>query len=103
MTKAGPGIRFCDEYETLMVEFLRSLSAWSQLRGFEQTQSSRTRPPAITITPAEGQRNGSSDSYLAALWALRQHSRHCVFCEQTLRVYVNGGIGPTAGLTANPC
>jgi hypothetical protein len=98
---ARPGIRFCDEYESLMSEFLRSLSAWTQLRCFEQAHVTINSAP-VAAPCAEVELARSRGSYVATLWALRKHSRNCLQCAETLRV-VNGGATPTSIFRASYC
>jgi len=88
---AGPGIRFCDEYERLMSDFLRALSAWTQMRSFQRSPGSpSSEHPVCVISPcAEAELARSHGGYTASLWALRLHSRSCLLCAETLRV-VNG-------------
>jgi hypothetical protein len=86
---ARPRIRFCDEYEELLNEFLKALAAWSRLRGPDE----RFRSAHASAEMARGCQN-----YVAALWALRMHSRKCVICEETLRMHVNRDVAPLARL-----
>jgi hypothetical protein len=92
--KATSGIRFCDEYEELLDEFLKALAAFSQLQGFPD-------PQETTNTPADLELARSDRTYAAALWALRMHSRNCVLCEETLRVHVNRRNASAAALGAH--
>ena len=91
---ATPRIRFCDEYEALMEEFIKVLAVWSQLRVFEGTAESAETLADVEVARADRR-------YSAALWALRMHSRECVLCEETLRVHVNGGGAPAATFGAS--
>jgi hypothetical protein len=109
-TEAGSGIRFCDEYESLMSEFLRALSTWTQLRCLQEgpaLSSSRSVPVNSILAQAELPR--SHASYAAALWALRLHSRSCLLCAEKLRmvngeVVVNGEVSPSSAFrTTNYC
>ncbi len=95
MSDEGPRVRFCDEYEFLMAEFLRALSAWAQLRCFQKDPDPSDIPAhASTATLTEAELARSCGSYVAAMWALRMHSRDCLLCEETLRVRVNGTAIP---------
>jgi hypothetical protein len=42
-------------------------------------------------------------SYIAAMWALRIHSRTCLLCQETLRVHVNGNTALPARLSPSRC
>jgi hypothetical protein len=77
----APGqIRFCDEYERLLEEFLLSLGKWKQVEASDR---------------AKVQAEGSSEmmaarrEYVWALVALQGHSRECSLCEETLRARIN--------------
>jgi hypothetical protein len=91
---ATPRIRFCDEYEALIEEFIKVLAVWSQLRVFEGTAESAETLADVEVARADRR-------YSAALWALRLHSRECVLCEETLRDHVNGGGAPAATFGAS--
>jgi hypothetical protein len=106
---AGPRVRFCDEYENLMDEFVRALSAWTQLRCFQEDPPPSNIPshqfpaklapgnlPKVELARCCG-------SYIAAMWALRMHSRTCLLCQETLRVQVNGDAAPPARLSPSCC
>jgi hypothetical protein len=95
---ATSGIRFCDEYEELLDEFLKALAAFSQLQGFPDPQETIME---TTHTPADLELARSDRTYAAALWALRTHSRNCVLCEETLRVQVNRRNASAAALGAS--
>ena len=108
---AGLEVRFCDEYENLMSEFVRALSVWTQLSCFqEDPQPSKSplradlsRAPSAPTNLAQAELVRSGEGYAAALWALRMHSRNCLLCEETLRVQVNGDIATTAKLNPSCC
>src|SRR5262249_11797904 len=101
---AGPGIRFCDEYEHLMSEFLRTLSTWAQFRCFHETPPLSTDQPAPVNQPfAEVELARSRGSYAATLWALRLHSRSCLLCAETLRIVNGEAMGPSTFRTTNCC
>ena len=81
MKETEPGrIRFCDEYEGLLEQFLQALVTWKQVRGLN-----------IGVAPEQ--------EYTGLLLALQSHSQDCVLCEETLRVYVNAN-GETASTPA---
>jgi hypothetical protein len=103
-TETGPGIRFCDEYEWLMSEFLRTLSAWTQLRSFrhDSASASSAQPASVSSSLAQAELARSHGSYAAAWWALRLHSRSCLLCAETLRA-VNGEVSRPFALRASRC
>jgi hypothetical protein len=92
MKNASHRIRFCDEYELLLEEFLKALAAWSQMRCFHEQCDA-------TDSFAHSELARSCRNYVAALWALRMHSRHCVVCEEMLRIHINQDTAHR-GLTA---
>ena len=106
---AGPRVRFCDGYEYLMAEFLRALSAWTQLHCFQEDPPlsnipSQQFPADLAATKlAKTELTRSCGSYIAAMWALRMHSRTCLLCQETLRVQVNGSAAPLARLSPSRC
>jgi hypothetical protein len=114
---AGPRIRFCDEYEKLMSEFVRALSAWTQLSCLPEAPSRSNTPsdspdtdlafvlvkPHGPARPAKAEVVRSHESYAAAMWALRMHSRNCLLCEETLRVEVNGEVAAPVRLNSSCC
>lgn len=106
---AGPRVRFCDEYENLMDEFVRALSAWTQLRCFQEDPPPSNIPshqfPA-RLAPgnlAKAELARCCGSYIAAMWALRMHSRTCLLCQETLRVQINGNAAPPARFSPSRC
>jgi len=111
---ADPRVRFCDEYEKLMDEFVRALSAWTQMHCFQDDPSpsdipSHQLPASLAHTHrssgnlAKAELARSSGSYIAAMWALRMHSRACLLCQETLRVQVNGNAAPPARFSPSCC
>jgi hypothetical protein len=114
---AGPRIRFCDEYETLMSEFVRALSVWTRLSCLPKELSHSNTPSDSPVTdlvyvlvqphsparPAKAELVRSRESYAAAMWALRMHSRNCLLCEETLRVEVNGEVAAPVRLNSSCC
>ena len=81
MNAEGP-IRFCDEYEQLLEEFLHALTAWKQVCGSDRPEWPMETRGKIEMLLAERE-------YIQALSALQVHSRECMRCEEKLRVYVN--------------
>lgn len=75
-------IRFCDEYERLLEEFLQSLTKWKECQGNE----GRARTAKTT---AEIELMLSKQEYVRRLIALQGHSRKCSVCEETLRAQIN--------------
>jgi len=95
-------IRFCDEYEELLEEFLKALAAFSQLQDFREHQATSLDTPVKTMdTLADMELARTDRTYAAALGALRMHSRTCVLCEETLRLQVNRRNASAAALGAN--
>jgi len=79
----APGqIRFCDEYERLLGEFLQSLTKWKQAESLE-----RLAEDAQPLTEIEYML--AKQDYVWALVALQGHSRECLLCEETLRAHIN--------------
>jgi hypothetical protein len=86
MNENAPGrIRFCNEYEELLKEFLR---AWMRWKHGHQPGSAETRGKMELLLAERG--------YIEALAALQVHSRECVLCEEKLRVYVNDSSSSAA-------
>ena len=78
----APGqIRFCDEYERLLGEFLRSLTKWKQVES-DRSVGEEGPPTEIEFILAK-------QEYVWALVALQGHSRECLLCEETLRAHIN--------------
>lgn len=75
-------IRFCDEYERLLEEFLHALARWKQVAGSDSGAEPAKERSEIELIPA-------TQGYVGALVALQGHSRRCSLCEKTLRVHVN--------------
>jgi hypothetical protein len=94
MKYASPRIQFCDEYEELLTEFLKGLATCCQLRDLNEQLDS-----ANALANTELARGGKN--YVAALWALRMHSRKCLACQETLRLYLNRDTPPMAKLKAS--
>jgi hypothetical protein len=88
------GIRFCDEYEALLGEFLKTLAALSQLQSFFP------HPMQGQRTVADIEVGRTHHRYAAAVLAVRSHTRECLICKETLRVRVNGGE-PVSRINAN--
>ena len=79
----APGqIRFCDEYERLLGEFLQSLTKWKQVESHDRSVREEEQPAEIEFILAK-------QEYVWALVALQGHSRECPLCEETLRAHIN--------------
>ncbi len=83
-------IRFCDEYEGLLEQFLQALVTWKQVRSLNGVAASKAEGKMeLLLTERE---------YIGSLSALWSHSQECGLCEEILRVQVNakGGNASTA-------
>ncbi len=83
-------IRFCDEYEELLEEFLQALMKWKQFD-----------PPGSTEAPGKIELLLAGRGHVGALAALQAHSRECVLCEEKLRGYVNVNDSSSSAATSN--
>jgi hypothetical protein len=91
MNENAPGqIRFCDEYEGLLEEFLQALMRWKQVHR-----------PGSAEAPGKIERLLAERGYIGALARLQAHSRECVLCEETLRVYMNVNDGSSSAAASN--
>jgi hypothetical protein len=94
--KAPGQIRFCDEYERLLEEFLQSLRKWKQA---EESDRAKVRAEGS----AERNLMAVRREYVWALIALQGHSRECLLCEETLRAHINvpDRSAPAAGFSVS--
>ena len=91
MNVNAPGqIRFCDEYERLLEEFLHSLTKWKQAERSDRSKGHAERyAVGHAQGPAEIELIVAQREYVWALVELQEHSRECLLCEETLRAHVN--------------
>jgi hypothetical protein len=89
-----PQVQLCDEYQTLLREFLKALATWTQLREFSSEGGSTGTPQPAALFRADRR-------YVAALWAVRIHERTCMICGETFRCQAHAGATRAAGMSVS--